>query len=200
MKPTLKTARSLAAALITFGSLAGGANAPLTITNFDLQSTNISFNISGTIEGPAPSSGREWLFFVDANGNGDYDDTSLQTLQTTIISQNISVNGSTTVVSNFWIENGGTREDRFTLNNSSEWNVGDVLSGSFSASWSSPIDTAPLTNGMELRWGRGQQSGFAATAFEGTLQGTTTAVPEPSSALLLGLGALGMVSRRKRAA
>ncbi|MDB4143269.1 hypothetical protein OAF06_01530 [Akkermansiaceae bacterium] len=62
---------TLAATLITFGSLAGGANAALTITNFDLQSTSISFDISGTIEGPAPLEGFSWLFFVDANGNGD---------------------------------------------------------------------------------------------------------------------------------
>ncbi|MDB4300810.1 PEP-CTERM sorting domain-containing protein [bacterium] len=181
---------TLAATLITFGSLAGGANAALTITNFDLQSTSISFDISGTIEGPAPSEGLSYLFFVDANGNGDYDDAPFQT---PTIAQNIAVNGSTPAVSSMWIENADITEDRITLHNDSLWNVGDVLSGSFSASWASPIDTAPLTNGMEVRWGRNK-----GTALQGTLQGTASAVPEPSSALLLGLSTLGVVARRKR--
>lgn len=102
MKPKHTKVATLAVTLITFGSLAGGANAALTITNFDLQSTSISFDISGTIEGPAPSGGLSWLFFVDANGNGDYDDAPFQTAT---IAQNIAVNGSTSAVSDIWIEN-----------------------------------------------------------------------------------------------
>lgn len=190
MKHTLKSVPALAAALITFGALVGRADAALTITNWNFTPTSLSFDISGTIDGPVPSSGLKWIFLVDEGGNTNWSPAFTLDISASINS-NISVNGGAGI-DNFWVETGDPSEDRLTMNRNSGWNIGDTLSGTLNVSWV-PLGSLSATPDLEFRWGRNGNNAFA-----GTLQGTG-AVPEPSS-FLLGLGALPLMARRKRTA
>ena len=188
----LKSLYSIAFAGISLLAATTPAQALLTINNFILTNQSISFDISGTISAPEPTSGNSYLFLVDANGNVNYDTTSI--FESANITSNISVNGSPNGVSNFWIENQNATEDRLTMNRSGGWVAGDILSGTFEASWSTTVDTAAIITGLEFRWGRGD----GGSAYTGTYQGIGV-VPEPSTyAAAFGVIALGFAFYKRR--
>jgi len=176
--------------------LSSSVNASLVISDYSLTDNSISFNVTGTIDGPAPEAGNlRFLFLVDVNGNGNYDTSSV--FDEATITSNISVNGVSNGVDDFWIENDddpAAFEDRLTMNRDVGWADGDVLSGIFSATWTTNINSSAVSDGLEFRWGRNN-----GTAMEGALQGLgVAAVPIPGAVWLFGSGLIGLIGFAKR--
>lgn len=204
MKHTLKSTRALAATLIAFGSFAGGANAATII--FDDAWTSLgqgaslgSFyssqgvTISGTLFG-----------LVGGVGNGDPGNWDLEgTVGSAFLGINQGTSGNPTIT--FSAPQTGSIDIGVAFGETSNFLVSGSLGGSsvFSSSisindndngqgtWSTfafsdPIDTIQV----QLTSGSASAYGIDNVSF--------TAVPEPSSGLLLGIGALGVVALRRR--
>lgn len=175
--------------LSSFNSHAG-----LIITNGSIDSTSISFDISGTIEGPIPQSGLNWLFLVDTSrANGWINSFNIAT-----ITSNILVNGLSNGVDDFWVEPdfSNSSHDRLTLNNGSGWSIGDTLSGTFTATWASAIDLSGF-NGLDVYWGRDPASfDESKGTFQGEFIRDRQSVPEPSTFAIFALGMVGLAFRR----
>jgi hypothetical protein len=71
MKNTCKSVRVLVAALITFGSLSVQSHAAITISNFQISSSVVSFDVSGELSGPTPADDLAAIFFVNSNATLD---------------------------------------------------------------------------------------------------------------------------------
>ncbi|MDC0601945.1 hypothetical protein OAP14_02820 [Aliiglaciecola sp.] len=174
------------------------ANAALIISNESIDTNSISFDVSGTIEGPTPQSGLAWLFFVDTNRANGWISAS----NTATITSNIMVNGSPNSVDDFWVETdfGFSSHDRLTLNNNSNWSVGDILSGTFSATWANAINLDDF-NGLDIYWGR-DSSGYDESngTFQGSFLANSQPIPNPPSLALLILGFMAMrwTSKKKQ--
>jgi hypothetical protein len=193
MKLTLKSVRTLAAALITLGSLASEAYAEVNISNLIIADDTISISVSGTLAGPVPSSDTRILYLVpDSLDNG------------WITSGDFVTFGSSTGTITTGIQSGNSIR---MIDDSPEADFADIVlspSGtpSIGASVSGTITTT-FSNGSineglarssvwSLYWGR-----IASDPRGGTLQASATAIPEPSSALTLGIGALGFLAFRR---
>ena len=203
MKTTKKVA-TLAATLITFGSLAGGANAALVLNISDAGGGQSRFELSGTTTVAA---------YNGANNNGVWFHPahwdSLIGLgvdgSQTIVSGSATVTttqSGTRAVSDVWIDNSGSSAGRLGIRLSGEEfdvdNVGDTVSwsgdfvidtdfsifstGSFNSAVTS-VNTATDT------WTASENIVIQASS-----------IPEPSSAILLGVGVLGFATRRRRIA
>ena len=185
--------KSLAAAVLTL-FCCSLCDAQLQISNEALTTTSIIFDISGTIDGPIPEEGPDWLFFVDSNRPNGW----ITNFNNAQITSNISVNGVADEVDNFWIESefGSASRDRLTLNLDRGWSIGDTLSGTFTANWATAVDLTDYSGELQIFWGRDGLSDETA----GTLQGTfsTIAVPEPSSALFISAIVSTSLLRRRR--
>jgi hypothetical protein len=201
MKHTLKSVRSLAATLITFGSLAGGANAALSLVfSQDLTTsqttvtlTATSFTVAGlatTTTNPIGGSStfmRPLSGVVAFSGPTDMSFSAATTLYI-IPSYNFGTGGNDTVASQLSPSNpflfiGAGAIGLFPGHESDDISnfVGTATySGDFAAKGISPTpQTITFSNGQEL-----------AISFQ--------TVPEPSAAILVGLGALGLLAKRRR--
>ena len=176
------------------GTTATLSHAGLVFTSTTLTENSISFEISGSIDGPAPTGDDlNFLFFVDPLRPNGW----ISAFEVATITSNISVNGNPNEVDNLWIEPGfgGESNDRITMNQNENggFNSGDTLSGTFTASWVSPIDLSGFGSELEVYWGRDTNY----NEFNGTYQGTFSTVPAPGAMALLGLGGL-LGARRRR--
>lgn len=194
---------TLAATLITFGSLAGIANAA-TIT-FDDAWTSLGQSASPGSFYSSQGVAISGTFFglVGGVGNGDPGNWDLEgTVGSAFLGINQGTSGNPTFT--FSVPQTGSIDigvPRWTSNFLVSGSLGgsSVFSSSISISddnngqgtWSTfsfsdPIDTiqVQLTSGSAIAYGIDNVS--------------VTAVPEPSSALLMGLGALGFVAHRRR--
>lgn len=193
MKIKHKKVSLLASTLITFGSLAGGANAALTLT---VNVTDSTFAFSGSATGTPQfffSDGRiAWsISNVDpgtsvANGSFFYqNDVAFSTdtgtpgglFHDTQFTANATGNGTVIIE----LEVSETGSQTLTGNNAFQSYNGLGASKSLLESLNGATMSATGGHGMG----------------DLTVQVITT--PEPSSALLLGLGGLGFLVRRKRA-
>jgi hypothetical protein len=203
MKYTPKSARTFAAALITFGSITGGVDAALVITVSEtggnvvansvgsLNTTALTDTFGGSGSGMVPSTG----YLV--TGSNDADDlrgyqtvTGPVTFGTRVtFAGTSSASGDTIGVFGGRLTGGG-QISAGSIIVPDDYVSGSQLSGT--ATWVlQSFDSLGLDEGSYTwTWGSG------ATADSLTLN--IGAVPEPSSALLLGLGALGLAGIRRR--
>mgnify|MGYP000014664951 CR=1 FL=1 len=203
MKAT-NTMATLTATLITFGSLVGGANAAITVSGlFSDGSADISItqDITYTVTVGGVFTGLvldEWLTY-----DGSQQTSGLVDSNRNSYSVEISINGMINQLVNGWsfVENHGL----------AAFNDLTINDGYFAASTMRP--TLMVGDTITIRastWDVDSISGFNQASV-GTFSGDTflissngtrltniVAVPEPSASLLLGLGALGLVARRKR--
>ena len=204
MKNTLKSVRTLAATLITFGSLAGGANAALVINFSDAGGGAMGYSITGTFTAinSAPDLGNHFADVIWQDV-GDYKDDSQNETFATFPSVAIFTNlsgGANVRLDAFYLDNdGGGVSDDFGLNWTGSFVAGDDYSISSSGTLTLPagqsfanytVGALNLTNPL-LEYGTTPINANDITV-------TIGAIPEPSSALLLGLGGLGLAARRKR--
>ena len=177
---------TLTATLIAFGSLAGGANAALTLS---INTANQTFYLTGTDDVVANRLGfvayqfahGSTSTFTDLTGNASTVTISLGSFDGNEVWLNFSGD------SNWDLAFSTTNDDRaFTITGG-----GAVNAVSYAGLGDSIV---PFEASI------GVASGVYPAGTSQDPINVVAAVPEPSSALLLGIGALGFVTRRKRTA
>lgn len=198
MKHTLKSVRTLAATLIAIGPLAGWANGALTIHVSDAGAGQTQFQLSGSATAISSNYSDNELWFYNQDwvsyptgGVGYYNFTSGDFTITT--TQNGTKNGTRIYYDDgfgFGLDVAGP-ESSISISN------GDTVSwaGTFTiqvdfSNW----ESASYNNPTLDIFGNGSET----VTFSESVFVTSSAVPEPSSALLFGLGALGLATRRRR--
>jgi hypothetical protein len=200
MKHTLKSVRTLAATLITFGSLAGGANAA--VVSFNVSQTFTQGTGQSDLAATTVSIGSAGSFVVDPGSSGEYLDFDF-TVGGAFASTGISPAGYP------WMRSFDAGET-ITVSldfNTSNWTT--ILDGGVTTSpWDSSHNgfIGFRANGGELgyiSYDFSRSSGLSTItlnegAFESIAGQSISIIPEPSSAFLLGLGALAVLVRRRR--
>lgn len=200
MKLKHTKAATLAATLITFGALAGGANAAIVIDFSDIGSDTLitysgTLNVTGFSSSPSSATGG----ITTGPDNGGWTWLRNVSVSSTLynLSGNIAqVNDFTT--NEFDHNYSSSTGDEFYL-----WAYNDGTNGNFIAG-ANYISGAPISGSATITEvstaDLGLQSVTWITLNNGdTISTTVNSVPEPSSStLILGLSALGLLARRKR--
>ncbi|MDB4618236.1 PEP-CTERM sorting domain-containing protein [Akkermansiaceae bacterium] len=188
---------TLAATLITFGSLAGGANAALTISNWNKTATTLSFDLTGTITDNNPGSSQQNRLFIGVSGvsiggdivSSDTDGVAIENGGSTfptiypIIFNGFGASGNDVLQ----IATAGV-----PTYSGADYSVGDTFN--YSISFTGLSNGLSVVDEPTISWGRTTYT----DAPEAAHNVGGSAVPEPSSVILLNLGVLGLVARRKR--
>ncbi len=173
----------LASLLLATGFILQDADAAISITDFDLTETSVSFNISGTIEGTLPAGTRDFLYFFNLSAPPRF------SLGDSLVATSISFTGSQTLSQvSTGVSGSG---DYFFLDFQDVFAAGESISGSFTATWSSPAFDPSATDSLNVYWGHNSTS-----AASGAFQTSVGVIPEPSAAALLaGAAAFCLASR-----
>ncbi len=195
MKHSIKSARTAATALFAIGSLAGGANGA---TLFTQSGNNLTVTITSPISFTVTTNTATPSFlairFIDVFSAPAPRISSIPTFN----SISISSSNATPVTTS-------------TTNNKGVFNFGQIDANDFAISWSGvntvlngdfvTISTGSLTLTNYFPAGTIPNitvSSVQLTNRVGNAISNIVTIPEPSSALLLGLGSLGLVTRRRR--
>ncbi|MCP5533947.1 MAG: PEP-CTERM sorting domain-containing protein [Akkermansiaceae bacterium] len=181
---------ALAATLITLGSLAGGAGAAVTITQFDVTTNSITVSITGDLSGITPGSTDPDRLYIGVPGDNDW--ILFQGTATVGSIQASNAGASTSHLAGSY----GSGGDFIRIGWATPLTQSDSFSGQFTITASNGAFVPANLNPADLvvTW-----SFNSATIMPdvSTLAGGS-AVPEPSSALFVGLAALGLTARRRR--
>jgi hypothetical protein len=199
MKHTLKSVRALAATLITLGSLAGGASAAITFADFRTESNLPDFvtgtpkvyqSLSTSVDVGLELDSADLLSNPDNWSGGSVTiDLNPITLSLVLDSQD-TLDFQTFTVSITNIQFSGAEAisgvSLISNNLTTSPSIAPVIS------WTDDsISIVYSAIGLP-------DNVFNFTGDSASFQITTAAVPEPSSALLLGLGTLAVFARRRR--
>lgn len=187
---------TLATTLITFGSLAGGANGAITVT-YEQVGGDVVLNYSGTFDIDGFSPGGFTVSSISSSGSDDrfrnFQGEFSRILSAGTIAQ--VAGGSNGFFTNDFvtIPASATSGDTFAIEIEngfvyapSGYTAGQNISGSATFSGQTIAGLGLVDSSFDI--GAGGTVSFSSAS----------AIPEPSSAFLLGVGALGFVSRRKR--
>lgn len=199
MKLKNKKVATLAATLITLGSLAGGANAAITFAtvNGDDLEVNIDAPITFNVTTTSSNSGF-WGIVLEDVYTSDQTDNSTFTVSATStisfgattstgpilagVSTGVGLPGARDIMLLWQTPSSAPTAGSTVTVSSGKYTIGDA--------------------GATLPDVTGNINAALISTASFTAQGATTTVsvvPEPSSALLLGFGALGVLARRRRA-
>ena len=189
MKPH-KKARSLTAAIIIYGSLVGGANAAVMLSIDTLTTSTFTFTLSGTIDSATAAPLDPGAFILtpyspDLGING-------WITNATSTSSTISIGGISATTVNWASDGVATGYSLYFYDDASTRpTAGTIVSGS--ATFTGLFDLTGIS-ASDFKLYLGLQSNQTV----GPSELIATAIPEPSSALLFGVGALGLVTFRRR--
>lgn len=214
MKLNSTKATAFAATLITFGSLAGGANAVNLLLNGDFEGNSLSNGsigsgvdpvdwtmVSGDVDlvnnnlGVLGSDGPTWLEIGGSDAG----------VRSTILEQNVLINSTSLHQWSFdyssWSGGGqfAINFSLFDLTNSQLVDSVSVTPSQGDGVWQTYQGQGLLQAGNEYRFRFDDSQGAANSVQGGIIDGASLSqIPEPSSTLLLGLGSLGLVFCRRR--
>lgn len=200
--PTCSLTKGFAVACISaLGYLSTGqdASATVTITNLMFTEDSVSFDISGDMSLVTPASEPFMLYFLNTDAGavpGFVTGTTF--VQAASYSENITNTAALVGVG------GANYGDYFFIYFGSNLTAGQDMTGSFTASWSTPVFDPDAAEEIAVYWGSNASlTPQSAQIPGGTLLTTVTpgaAVPEPSSSLFIVTAcAAGLVHRRRRA-
>ncbi|MDB4499232.1 PEP-CTERM sorting domain-containing protein [Akkermansiaceae bacterium] len=222
MKITLKSVRALAATLLTFGSLAGGANAAVTIDVegvpgssvttwtfsgsydiflFDGDPSDGQFSFNGAQQIGEPNyyrggAGGDWSGEIASDANLNNADVGMTILTARATG---SSSGAHFIDGLVIDSDGADGGDDFGWYIAGDLEAFETLT--LSGTSEAPIDITKFGEGATLIQNTGDNfsiNNSSDTDNKGIITLNFTAIPEPSSALLIGVGALSILVRRRR--
>jgi hypothetical protein len=186
--------RSLLPLALAFSLIAAAhSEAAVSIVNFQLTTTSLSFDISGTMPAAPPADLAYTFFILNPNPAA----SPGFALGNFTLASTKSFTGTQSL---FGILTGGTSFGDYVAivfgSDSATVSLtpGQAISGTFSATWSTPVfDPAAVTE-LDVSWGNAGGS----TIGGGVLLAGSVPVPEPSGAALLLSGLAVAAGRRRR--
>jgi len=176
---------------------ASASEADIAITNFNLTTTSLSFDIAGTLPDTPPPTSPSILYFINPDVAADPG----YALSSGIVAISFSFSGSQPLLE---IRNGNSAYGDFSgVYFQNDFAPGESIVGTVTATWSiTAFDPTQVTS-LDVYWGY-DDSLPASPADQpsaitgGTYLTSVSTVPEPSSALLIVAGALILARRTAR--
>jgi hypothetical protein len=177
----------LAVTLLIIGSLSGKANAALTVSNWNLTITSLTFDIDGTLHQEFVGPRDKLDIFVGELYNSNW-------INSGFLTGSIVDNGSTIAGSevNAYAWNVSPDGDLAYLRYSPKWQTGNLFNYTVSFSGDFNPEGVDVTN-LGVFWGLTSSRRWLQPELQ-----VGTVIPEPSSALLLGFWAAGIAMIRRR--
>lgn len=167
------------------------ATAAITISDFSITKTSLSFNFSGTMPDTEPVGGFNAVVFANIGGPGGYAFANTPG----VVNPGITFAGSPAPV--YVLTGNQTSGDYLAIIFSEALLVGASLSGAVSILWDDEIIDLTQIGNIDVYWGVDNSVPGTAQMTSGTYL-TTVVVPEPSTyASIAGAALLGLVCVRR---